>query len=188
MSTRPISDYALLSDCHGAALASRAGSIDWLCLRRFDAPAVFARLLGEDAGHWSISPVEEARVSRRYRGATMVLETTFTTGAGEITIDDALAVGVGEEGHQLGAGAPHALLRRVRCTRGRVALSMEYAPRPEYGLVVPILAPAEGGVYAHGAASVLLLSCDAPITIEDGCARAMLSLSAGERARSRPRW
>jgi len=52
----PIADYALLGDCHGAALVSRAGSVDWWCPARFDAPSVFARLLDPDAGHWSICP------------------------------------------------------------------------------------------------------------------------------------
>ena len=55
MSTTPIADYALLSDRHSAALVSRAGSIDWLCFPRFDSPSIFARLLGDEAGHWSIS-------------------------------------------------------------------------------------------------------------------------------------
>lgn len=182
MSTRSISDYALLSDCHGAALVSRAGSIDWLCLRRFDSPAVFARLLGEDAGHWSITPRGETTVSRRYRDATMVLETTFSTPSGELVLDDALAVGVGETGHELGTGAPHALLRRVRCVRGRVSLAMEYAPRPEYGLVHPILARVDGGIYGRGGASVLLLSSDVSVEIANGCACAEFELGAGDRA------
>jgi alpha,alpha-trehalase len=65
MSASPVSDYAGLSGCHYAALVSRAGSVDWLCLPRFDSPAVFARLLDEGGGHWSIRPVERCRVRRR---------------------------------------------------------------------------------------------------------------------------
>ncbi len=65
MSDTPIGDYALLSDCHSAALVSRAGSVDWLCWPRFDNPSVFARLLDDAAGHWSIHPALEAEVTRR---------------------------------------------------------------------------------------------------------------------------
>ncbi len=64
--TRPISDYALLSDCHSAALISGEGSIDWLCFTRFDAPSVFARLLDPAAGHWSLRPAGHVEVMRRY--------------------------------------------------------------------------------------------------------------------------
>ena len=81
----PIADYALLSDCHSAALVSRSGSVDWLCFPRFDSPAVFGRLLDPAAGHWSIAPVGEYQVTRRYLERTLVLETTFTTATGSVT-------------------------------------------------------------------------------------------------------
>src|SRR5262249_20804465 len=102
MSSTPIGEYALLSDCHSAALVSRAGSIDWLCVPRFDGPSVFARLLDADAGHWSIRPSAEAEVSRSYVTGTMVLTTNFTTPSGIAIMTDALAVGRNERGHELG--------------------------------------------------------------------------------------
>src|ERR1700734_582151 len=111
MSTTPIADYALLSDRHSAALISRAGSIDWLCFPRFDSPSIFGRLLGDEAGHWSISAPGASRVTRRYLDRTMVLETTFHTPTGAVAITDALAMGEGNRGHQLGQNAPHVLLR-----------------------------------------------------------------------------
>src|ERR1700753_2605424 len=74
MSTTPIADYALLSDRHSAALVSRDGSVDWLCFPRFDSPSIFGRLLGENAGHWSIQERDATRRSRRYLDRTMVLE------------------------------------------------------------------------------------------------------------------
>lgn len=140
MSTVPIADYALLSDCRSAALVSRAGSIDWLCFPRFDSPAVFARLLDERAGHWSIQPVDRSEVSRRYLDNTLVLETTFRTSSGTATLVDAMVVGRNERGHALGARSPGVLVRQVTCSEGVVDLEVEYAPRPEYGLLRPLLA------------------------------------------------
>jgi GH15 family glucan-1,4-alpha-glucosidase len=180
VSHRPIADYALLSDCHSSALVSRDGSIDWLCFPRHDAPAVFCRLLDERAGHWSIRPAAYAQTNRRYLDRTLVLETTFRTGTGTAVLVDAMPVGTNERGHDLGASAPHALLRRVACMEGEVELVMEYAPRPEYGLVVPLMIPAPGGVSSRGGAAVLLLSSPLPLTIEDETASATFLLRAGE--------
>ena len=118
MSTTPIADYALLSDRHSAALVARDGSIDWLCFPRFDSPSIFARLLGDDAGHWSMRAVAAAEVTRRYLPGTMVLETTFRTPTGTVALTDALAMGDGNRGHQLGKDAPHLLLRRATCVHG----------------------------------------------------------------------
>ncbi|HSP77681.1 MAG TPA: trehalase-like domain-containing protein, partial [Myxococcaceae bacterium] len=73
MRAPPISDYALLSDCHSAALIRRNGSLDWLCLPRFDSPSVFGRLLDAEAGHWVLRPVR-SRPLRRYLERTLVLE------------------------------------------------------------------------------------------------------------------
>src|SRR5262249_42957038 len=86
MSRTPIGDYALLSDRHPAALVGRDGSVDWLCFPRFDGPSVFARLLDEDAGHWSIRPSVPYQVSRRYLDRTMVQATTFRTETGTVTV------------------------------------------------------------------------------------------------------
>ena len=95
MSRLPIADYALLSDCRSAALVGRNGSIDWLCFRRFDGASVFGRLLDDAAGFWSIRPVGATHyeTSRQYVHDTLVLETTFTTAGGSVTLTDALAVG-----------------------------------------------------------------------------------------------
>ncbi|MGD0392958.1 MAG: trehalase-like domain-containing protein, partial [Acidimicrobiales bacterium] len=85
MSDLPISDYALISDCHSAALVSKGGSVDWLCFPRFDGPSVFGRILDRAAGHWSIRPVGPFQSDRRYLDQTMVLETTFSTTDGTVT-------------------------------------------------------------------------------------------------------
>ena len=109
----PIGDSALLSDCRSAALVSTGGSVDWLCFPRFDGPSLFARLLDPAAGHWSIRPVGDFQTSRTYVEDTMLLQTTFHTLTGVATVVDALAVGRNDRGHELGAGATSALLRRV---------------------------------------------------------------------------
>ena len=135
----PIAAYALLSDCTTAALVGTDGSVDWLCLPRFDADAVFARLLDPDAGHCAITPVESYGVERRYLPGTLVLETTFTTASGTVRLVDALAFPPGQRGHDLGLDAPHELLRRVEGVSGEVELELTVAPRPEYGLVQPLM-------------------------------------------------
>jgi alpha,alpha-trehalase len=181
MTTTPIADYALISDCHSAALVSRAGSVDWLCFPRFDSRSVFARLLDESAGHWSIHPSSaDAQISRRYIEHTMVLETTFRTSTGTALLVDALAIGRNERGHEVGADSPGALLRQITCTSGETTLDLDYAPRPEYGLIYPLLAPISGGVAARGGADVLILSSPIELNIEGSIARARLTLREGE--------
>ena len=170
MSTTPIGDYALLSDRHSAALVSRYGSIDWLCFPRFDSPSIFGRLLGDQAGHWSIRAADTTGVTRRYLDRTMVLETTFRTATGSVAITDAMAMGDGNRGHQLGQDAPHLLVRRVTCLEGEVDLDLEYVPRPEYGLVRPLLDAVEGGLAAFGGPDVLVLSSPIPLTVGESSA------------------
>ncbi len=182
MSTTSIADYALLSDRHSAALVSRGGSIDWSCFPRFDSPSIFGRLLGDEAGHWSIRATSATQVTRRYLDRTMVLETTFRTPTGTVAITDALAVGDGNRGHELGRGAPHLLLRRATCVEGEVELSLEYVPRPEYGLVHPLFDVVDGGVAAFGGADVLVLSSPVALTVEQSAVSGRLQLRRGESA------
>lgn len=181
MANLPIADYALLSDCRSAALVSRAGSVDWLCFPRFDGPSVFARLLDEDGGHWSIRPVETSRISRRYLERTMVLETMFHTSTGRAMLVDALVIGRNEGGHDLGLDSPGILLRSLACVSGTVEITFEYAPRPEYGLVFPLLKPVQGGIHARGGADILLLSSPVDLYIEGSLAYARFTLQAGEQ-------
>jgi hypothetical protein len=108
----PIGDYALLSDCRSAALVSWAGSVDWLCFPRFDAPSVFCRLLDPAGGRFAIRPAGDFRASRAYLDQTMVLETTFRAETGTAVLTDALAVGRNDRGHHLGPG------RRGSCCAG----------------------------------------------------------------------
>src|ERR1700754_4052730 len=102
----PIADYGLLADCNSSALVDRAGSIDWLCLPRYDSDATFARLLDPDAGHWSVRPAGPFTTERRYLPGTLVIETTFTTHTGTVRLRDAMAFAEGQRGHDLGYDAP----------------------------------------------------------------------------------
>src|SRR3954462_10027335 len=97
----PIADYGLLADCNSSALVGRAGSIDWLCVPRYDSDAIFARLLDPEAGHWSIWPAAEFRAERRYVPGSLVIETTFTTDTGTVRLRDALGFAEVQRGHDL---------------------------------------------------------------------------------------
>jgi hypothetical protein len=132
MSTTPTADYALVSDRHSAGLSSCDGSVDWLCFPRFDSPSVFARLLGEEAGHWWIRPSIPYRVSRRYAPRTVVLETTFQTATGVLMLTDALLLGPDNAGHRLGVAIPRVLARRLSGIEGQVPAEIEYRPRADW--------------------------------------------------------
>ena len=147
----PIEDYALIGDNHTAALVGKDGSIDWLCLPRFDSPAAFAALLGgEKFGRWAIAPAAEARVERRYRPDTLILETTFTTDEGSVTLVDAM----------LTTGEERRVVRSVYGLRGRVAMHVEYRVRFDYGSIVPWVRRTDLGLLAIAGPDALLLAGD----------------------------
>jgi GH15 family glucan-1,4-alpha-glucosidase len=180
MSNTPIADHALLSDRHSCALVDTAGSIEWLNFPRFDSPSVFGRLLGPDAGHWQIVPTGEWQSSRQYMDRTLVLETSFVTAGSTVVLTDAMAMGPDNGGHRLGTNVPHLVVRRVACTAGEVEMQLSYQPRPEYGLVVPLLAAVDGGVTARGGAEWLVLSTPVPLDSSGGTARGTLTMRAGD--------
>jgi GH15 family glucan-1,4-alpha-glucosidase len=180
MSSTPIADHAFLSDRHSCALIDRAGSVEWLCFPRFDGPSVFARLLDDDAGHWQVAPEADWTATRRYAGRSLALETTFRTTDGELVLTDALALGPDNGGHRLGVDVPHVLVRRLACTSGEVDVLVDYRPRPEYGLIVPLLSRIDGGIAARGGADWLVLTLPGEAAVHDGRARARLHLAAGD--------
>ena len=180
MAETSVGDYALLSDCHSAAIVGRSGSIDWYCPQRFDAPAIFARLLDPAGGAWSISPSEPTRIERAYLHDTLVLRTVFHTAQGSVALTDALALAPGVREHQLGAGSPHMLVRRIEGLSGQVALRMECAPRPEYGRVQPEVTLSEHGARFSAGALRLELQAPFPLQLADGAATAQLTVRAGD--------
>src|SRR3954447_2431578 len=184
---RPIADYGLLADCNSSALVDRAGSIDWLCLPRYDSDALFARLLDPTAGHWSIRPVGEFTAQRRYLDGTLVIETTFATDTGTVCLRDAMAFAKGQRGHDLGFDAPHEVLRAVEGVAGEVELVLELAPRPEYGLITPLIRLEAGGARTFGSGRMAVRS-SVPLELSDGTLRAAFTVGVGERAGFSLRW
>jgi GH15 family glucan-1,4-alpha-glucosidase len=125
---QPLEDYALVGDTHTAALVGRDGSVDWLCLPRFDSGACFAALLGDERhGRWLLAPDGARRVTRRYRSGTLVLETDFETDGGAVRIVDFMPP---RQTHPR-------LVRIVHGLRGRVSMRMQLIVRFDYGCVVP---------------------------------------------------
>jgi GH15 family glucan-1,4-alpha-glucosidase len=180
--SQPIGAYGLPADCNTAALADREGAIDWLCVPRYDSPALFARILDPEAGHWSIRPVRAFTTTRRYLPGTLVLETIFQTDDGVVALTDALAFAEGQRGHQLGHDAPRELLRLVQGLSGQVALVMELVPRPEYGLVHPLFRRTEYGGRTFGGPDQIAICAGVPVELEDAAMRAEFQLGEGERA------
>jgi len=176
----PLGEHALLSDCTTGALVTAAGSVDWLCLPRFDSPPVLGRLLDEQAGHFLLAPDTGGFTATwRYRSPGLVLETTWSGPEGELVVIDAMALGPRERGHDLGQAAPGVLLRQVRCTRGSVPLRVEYAPRPEFGLVHPRLEVVGGAILSQGGATVLVLSTEVAMGLADATASTTVPLTRG---------
>jgi alpha,alpha-trehalase len=186
--SRPISDYGLLADCNSAALVDRAGSIDWLCMPRYDSDALFARILDPDAGHWSIRPRGSFDVERRYLDGTLVIETTFTTANGVVRLTDAMAFAEGQRGHDLGLDVPHELLRLVEGLSGEVELDMELAPRPEYGLVRPLLRRTEEGGRTFGGPNQIVVTTAVPVELADATMRAGFRIEQGDERGFALRW
>ncbi len=135
----PLEDYALIGDCETAALVSRQGSIDWLCWPRFDSGACFAALLGTaEHGRWVIEPADEARqVTRKYRGSTLILETTTRTEDGVVTVTDFMPP----------RGRNSDVVRIVRGERGHVRMRTELVLRFDYGRSIPWVNHLEDGTF-----------------------------------------
>ena len=171
MSTR-IEDYALIGDRRSAALVSRAGSIDWLCWPRFDSDACFAALLG-DARHgcWRLAPADQtARATRRYRGDTLILETSFTTAAGRATVTDLMPI-----------DAPHGtLIRRVSGERGEVGFTLDLALRFDYGAETPWLHATMRQITAIVGPDLVVLRADVDSDLVDGRVAADFSVKGGQ--------
>src|SRR5438270_3952389 len=168
-----IEDYALIGDCQTAALVSRDGSIDWLCLPRFDSGAVFAALLGTpEHGRWHVGPAEAVRaVRRRYRPGTLVLETEFDTDSGTVAVIDFMPI----RDHCL------CLVRVVEGRRGTVPMKQELVMRFDYGSIVPWVRRTPDGIVAVAGPNTLRLHTPVPVRGPDISTVCGFLVAAGER-------
>jgi len=172
MST-PLEDYALIGDCETAALVSRRGSIDWLCWPRFDSGACFAALLGgSEHGRWSLHAADpNARVHRRYREDTLILETRWETAEGSVTVIDFMPP----------RDRDSDIVRIVQGDRGRVAMRMELILRFDYGRTVPWVSRLEDGTL-RAIAGPDMVTLHTPVRMrgEDLTTRGEFEVAAGE--------
>jgi GH15 family glucan-1,4-alpha-glucosidase len=167
-----IEDYALVGNCETAALVGRDGSIDWLCVPRFDSPACFAALLGTpEHGRWLLAPAAPVRaVRRRYRPGTLVLETEFETTGGVVVLHDCMPVG---------SRAPD-LVRVVEGRRGAVPMRLELVIRLDYGSLVPWVRSCDDGLRAIGGPNGLRLRTPVNLRGQDFRTVAEFTVVAGQ--------
>ncbi|MGI8857392.1 MAG: glycoside hydrolase family 15 protein [Thermomicrobiales bacterium] len=179
----PIHDYALIGDCHSAALVSRSGSIDWCCMSRFDAGSCFGRILDwERGGYCSIFPDDGAHTTfRQYIGDTLVLATTFSAGSGEAILYDCFTMTTG------GKLEPRRqLLRIVEGVRGQVTFHLHVVTRFDYGVLKPWIRHEGMRLYsAIGGNDALVIQSDAELALVGRHdLGATFSVRAGERVRT----
>jgi GH15 family glucan-1,4-alpha-glucosidase len=169
----PIEDYGLIGDTHTAALVSNEGSIDWLCLPRFDSPACFAALLGTpENGRWSIRPAGPARATAAYIGHTLVHQIVFNTPEGEVELLDFMPLPSSEQEVDV--------IRIVRGRSGRVDMEMEFIARFDYGQIVPWVHRRGWGLEAIAGPNAIELRAPVELVNEDFRTRARFSVAAGE--------
>ena len=168
-----IEDYALIGDCEGAALVGRNGSIDWLCLPRFDSAACCAALLGTpEHGRWLLAPADsDARTSWRYRDDTLILETDHETATGAVTVIDFMPV--------LGRNR-NDLVRMVVGRQGRVTMRTDLVLRFDYGRTIPWVRRENHGLVAIAGPDTLHIASDVPLHGENFHTVGEFDVAAGE--------
>jgi GH15 family glucan-1,4-alpha-glucosidase len=168
-----IEDYAMIGDCHTAALVARGGSIDWLCFPRFDSGACFAALVGtEDHGRWLLAPAGEIRdIRRRYRDGTLVLETDYETADGAVTLIDCMPP----------RSRVTDLVRVVVGKRGQVRMRMQLIIRFDYGSIIPWVRRTGTGIRAVAGPDTLILNSAVDLRNEDFRTEAEFTVSQGQR-------
>ena len=173
MAYKAISDYGLIGDMHSAALVGLDGSIDWACMPRFDSPSVFGAILDENVGgHFQIAPVGRYESTQRYLPDTNVLETTFITPTGKVTLTDFMPTSPTRSADH----APHEIHRIVLCEEGTVDLRCLFQPRFDYARAATHLELFPHGVLASNASETLVLSTNVPMTVDKDTAESLFTL------------
>ena len=174
-----IGSHGLIGDMSSAALVATDGTIDWLCMPRFDSPSVFAALLdSKSGGRFQISPASAGCGRQEYLPDTNILQTYFRTETGLMTVTDFMPVRRG----LLSEDAPHEVHRIVRCESGEVDVRCEFEPRLDYARGVTVLSPLREGVQARGGRQTLSLLANVPLRIDGDRAVARFELRQGESA------
>lgn len=168
-----IEDYALIGDCQTAALVGKDGSIDWLCLPRFDSGAVFAALLGSpDHGRWLLAPADKVKaVRRQYRDDTLVLETEFETAGGTAAVIDFMPARDEDPN----------VVRIVEGRRGRVRMHTELVLRFDYGSIVPWVRKNDCGISAIAGPDAVTVLTPVPLRGENLRTLGTFEVGAGHR-------
>ena len=179
----PIRDYALIGDCHGSALVSRDGSVDWCSLERFDNNPVFCRILdATKGGFFCIQPIPKYEATRRYLAATNILQTTFATSKGAVTVTDFMPVGRDRHAgthDYVSLNAPFWLVRIVEGVSGEVKMHAQYRPSVDFArrkvrltTTPSSIATEEGGPF---------MKADVHFSVIEDLADALFEINAGER-------
>jgi len=180
----PIGDYAVIGDCRSAALVSRSGSLDWLCLPRFDSPAIFAGLLDRrNGGFFAVHPTGDFISARQYIRNSNVLRTTFTTPKGRIRLTDLVPV-ASEAEKRCELWPEHQVLRMVECLEGQVEVEVIWDPRLCFGRKAPrIKSRGKLGFCIERGADAIMLRSEIPLQLSDPQpgARGRAVLNAGDR-------
>jgi GH15 family glucan-1,4-alpha-glucosidase len=173
-----IENYGLLSNHHGSALVARDGSIDWVCLPRFDSDACMAALLGRDEhGCWTVRPAAEVhRNTRRYRPGTVIIETELTCSGGRVRIIDFMPFG------------RNSIVRIVEGLDGAVPVEVSLAPRFGYGADAPWVQPVDGAVVFTAAPDSLAFRTTAQLDVDEHDVRSVFTVKGGDRVAMELTW
>ena len=174
---KPISDYGVIGNMRSAALVASDGSIDWLCLPRFDSPSVFASILDHDrGGHFSVRPAGHHTSTQSYLEDTNVLRTDFQNGAGALSLTDFMPIS------GAGGGAPGSVVRILRCEKGSIEVDLDFSPKLDYGRTPSEISQNGRVAHVRAAEQVVSLHTDIPMERRNGSLVSRFRLTEGQTA------